>query len=67
MLRKLIFYGSLMNLDLFTEITGRKPYRVRNGFVKGDLYEVTASGIGFIASKQKRTNITRKVCPLFQT
>lgn len=41
MVQKLIFYGSLMNIDLFYQITGLKPDVVRYGYVRGNLYEVT--------------------------
>jgi len=41
MSQRLIFYGSLKDLDRFYEITGYKPSSVRYGFVRGDLYEVT--------------------------
>ena len=40
-MEQLIFYGSLMNLDLFYRITGRRPDSVRYGYVRGDLYRVT--------------------------
>lgn len=40
-MQKLIFYGSLMDIDLFYQITGIRPIRVRYGYVFGDLYEVT--------------------------